>query len=66
MISAYCAVLTLREAHDEDEVDGDEPEQVTNQHRVDHGNEGTHRLEASAAHRVELIFFSGITVNKQG
>ncbi len=43
---------TLREAHDEDEVDGDEPEQVGRHHSVYHDHEGTGRLEASVKERL--------------
>ena len=41
-------VVSLREAHDEDEVDGDEPQQVRGHHSVDHDDEGSGRLEAPA------------------
>ena len=38
--------LTLREADDEDGVDGDEAEQVAGDHPVDHDHKGSHELES--------------------
>ena len=39
--------LTLRESHDEHRVDGDETEQITNNHLVDHGDERADGLVAA-------------------
>lgn len=40
--------ITLRESHNEDEVDGDESEQVAHDHPVNHHDERSDRLEAPA------------------
>lgn len=40
--------ITLREAHDEDEINGDESEEIAHDHPVNHHDERTDRLEAPA------------------
>ena len=40
--------VTLRESHDEDEVDGDESDEVSHDHPVNHHDEWSDRLEAPA------------------
>jgi hypothetical protein len=39
--------LTLSKAHDEDEVDGDEPQQIGSHHSVYHDNGWTSQFETS-------------------
>lgn len=43
-------VATLRETHDEHYVDGDETQEVAQNHPVDHDDERSHLLEASVSH----------------
>lgn len=40
--------VTLRESHDEDEVDGDKSEEIAHDHSVDHHDKRPDRLEAPA------------------
>lgn len=39
--------VTLRKAHDENQIDADKTKQVTHHHAVDHHHERTHCLEAT-------------------
>lgn len=39
---------TLRKSHDEDEVDGNETQEISHDHPIDHDDEGPNGLEAPA------------------
>lgn len=43
-----CWILTLREAYDENEIDGDESKEIAHDHSVDHHDERADRLETPA------------------